>query len=124
MPAFGRSHKSIHVVWRQKALVSCTTALEKALFCNDRRIDAQSTHGKVVGGVARRAHARGVPVFAIVGDVGDDAYGAYDVGVSAIFSINRLAVPRDEAKARSHIDYTHTLDDLLRCIRAAEQFKR
>ena len=88
------------------------------------RIDAQSTHGKVVGGVARRAHARGVPVFAIVGDVGDDAYGAYDVGVSAIFSINRLAVPRDEAKARSHIDYTHTLDDLLRCIRAAEQFKR
>ena len=75
-------------------------------------------------GVARRAHARGVPVFAIVGDVGDDAYGAYDAGVSAIFSINRLAVPRDEAKARSHIDYTHTLDDLLRCIRAAEQFKR
>ena len=84
----------------------------------------QSTHGKVVGGVARRAHARGVPVFAIVGDVGDDAYGAYNAGVSAIFSINRLAVPRDEAKARSHIDYTHTLDDLLRCIRAAEQFKR
>ena len=63
-------------------------------------------------------------VFAIVGDVGDDAYGAYDAGVSAIFSINRLAVPRDEAKARSHIVYTHTLDDLLRCIRAAEQFKR
>ena len=51
-------------------------------------------------------------------------YGAYNAGVSAIFSINRLAVPRDEAKARSHIDYTHTLDDLLRCIRAAEQFKR
>ena len=94
------------------------------VITGEGRIDAQSTHGKVVGGVARRAHARGVPVFAIVGDVGDDAYGAYDVGVSAIFSINRLAVPRDEAKARSHIDYTHTLDDLLRCIRAAEQFKR
>lgn len=94
------------------------------VITGEGRIDAQSTHGKVVGGVARRAHARGVPVFAIVGDVGDDAYGAYDAGVIAIFSINRLAVPRDEAKARSHIDYTHTLDDLLRCIRAAEQFKR
>lgn len=94
------------------------------VITGEGRIDAQSTHGKVVGGVARRAHARGVPVFAIVGDVGDDAYGAYNAGVSAIFSINRLAVPRDEAKARSHIDYTHTLDDLLRCIRAAEQFKR
>ena len=65
-----------------------------------------------------------LPLVAIVGDIGDDVQGAYDAGVSAIFSINRLAVPRDEAKARSHIDYTHTLDDLLRCIRAAEQFKR
>ena len=95
-----------------------------AVFTGEGRIDAQSTHGKVVGGVAHRAQARNVPVFAIVGDVADDAYGAYDAGVSAIFSINRLAVPRAEAKARSHTDYANTLDDILRCIRAAEQFKR
>ena len=106
------------------ALLCAMLADADLVITGEGRIDAQSTHGKVVGGVARRAHARGVPVFAIVGDVGDDAYGAYNAGVSAIFSINRLAVPRDEAKARSHIDYTHTLDDLLRCIRAAEQFKR
>ena len=95
-----------------------------AVFTGEGRIDAQSTHGKVVGGVARRARAQNVPVFALVGDVADDAYGAYDAGVSAIFSINRLAVPRAEAKSRSHTDYAHTLDDLLRCIRAAEQFDR
>ena len=94
------------------------------VLTGEGRIDAQSTHGKVVGGVARRAKARGVPVFAIVGDVADDAYGAYDAGVSAIFSINRLAVPRAEAKARSRADYTRTLDDLLRAVRAAERFKR
>ena len=63
---------------------------------------------------------RGIEV--VLDVVGFDALLAD--AVSAIFSINRLAVPRDEAKARSHIDYTHTLDDLLRCIRAAEQFKR
>ena len=95
-----------------------------AVFTGEGRIDAQSTHGKVVGGVARRAGACGVPVFAIVGDVADDAYGAYDAGVSAIFSITRLAVPRAEAKARSHTDYANALDDILRCIRAAERFKR
>ncbi len=94
------------------------------VLTGEGRIDAQSTLGKVVGGVARRARARGVPVFAIVGDVADDAYGAYDAGVSAIFSINRLAVPRAEAKARSRTDYTRTLDDLLRAVRAAERFKR
>ncbi len=94
------------------------------VLTGEGRIDAQSTHGKVVGGVARRAKARGVPVFAIVGDAADDAYGAYDAGVSAIFSINRLAVPRAEAKVRSRTDYTRTLDDLLRAVRAAERFKR
>ncbi len=93
------------------------------VITGEGRIDAQSTHGKVVGGVAR-ALTRGACPFLPSSAMGDDAYGAYDAGVSAIFSINRLAVPRDEAKARSHIDYTHTLDDLLRCIRAAEQFKR
>ncbi len=93
------------------------------VLTGEGRIDAQSTQGKVVGGVARRARAWGVPVFALVGDVADDAYGAYDAGVSAMLSINRLAIPRAEAKARSRIDYAHTLDDLLRCIRAAEQFR-
>ena len=95
-----------------------------AVFTGEGRIDAQSTRGKVVGGVARRARARGVPVFALVGDVADDAYGAYDAGVSAIFSINRLAVPRAEAKSRSRTDYANTLDDVLRCIRTAERFDR
>ena len=57
------------------------------------RIDSQSLRGKVVIGVARRAVKKNVPVIAIVGDVQDDAYGAYDMGVSAIFSINRLAIP-------------------------------
>ena len=94
------------------------------VFTGEGQMDSQSLHGKAVIGIAGRAAKKHVPVTVIVGSVGDGAEGGYEMGVSAIFSINRLAVPRDEAKARSHIDYTHTLDDLLRCIRAAEQFKR
>lgn len=92
------------------------------VLTGEGRIDAQSMQGKVVSGVARRAKAHGVPVFALVGDVADDAYSAYDAGVSAIFSINRLAISHAEAKARSSTDYARTLDDLLRGIHAAERF--
>lgn len=101
------------------------TLLEGAdlVLTGEGRIDAQSTRGKAVGGIARRARAKGVPVFALVGDIADDAYGAYDVGVNALFSINRLAIPREAAKQRSHTDYARALDDLLRAIRTIEQFK-
>ena len=58
---------------------------------------------------------------ASLGDVADDAYGAYEQGVSAIFSINRLAVPRAEAKQRSYEDYQHTLEDVLRLMKAIKK---
>ena len=65
-------------------------------------------------GVARRARRRQVPVIAVVGDVRDDAYAVYDEGITAIFSINRLAIPFEEARARSAEDYRRTLEDILR----------
>ena len=40
-----------------------------------------------------------MPLVAIVGDVRDDAYEAYDIGVTAIFSINRLAIPLQRGPA-------------------------
>ena len=92
------------------------------VITGEGRIDSQSVQGKVISGVARRAKAQNVPVFAIVGDVRDDAYSAYDIGISAIYSINRLAIPTSEAKQRSTQDYTRTLDDILRGIRVAEGF--
>lgn len=90
------------------------------VFTGEGQIDAQSLRGKVICGVAKRSAKAGVPVIAIVGNVADNAYDAYDIGVSAIFSINRLAIPRSEAKRRSSTDYTHTLDDVLRCWKAAQ----
>jgi len=94
------------------------------VITGEGKIDSQSLRGKVVIGVAKRAAARKVPVCAIVGDVADDAYKAYDMGVTSIFSINRLAIPFSQAKLRSRQDYQHTLEDVLRLIRAAETFQK
>lgn len=84
------------------------------VITGEGKIDGQSLRGKVVYGVAKRAKIKNVPVIALVGDVADDAYGIYEEGVSAIFSINRLAVPFKVAKTRSRQDYKHTLEDILR----------
>jgi glycerate kinase len=92
-----------------------------AVFTGEGKIDSQSLKGKVVIGVSKRAVKQNVPVYAIVGDVADDAVGAYDLGVTAIFSINRLAVPFSIAKTRSKQDYQSTFEDILRLIKAVEK---
>jgi glycerate kinase len=68
----------------------------------------------VVAGVAKRASALRIPVVAVVGDVADDAYAVYDLGVTAIFSTNRKAIPFSEARLRSAQDLSHTLEDVIR----------
>lgn len=87
------------------------------VFTGEGKLDTQSLRGKVVIGVARHAKKAGVPVIAITGDIGDDIKGAYDEGVSAIFSINRVAVPFSEAKLRCKSDLALTMDNLLRFLR-------
>ena len=88
------------------------------VFTGEGRIDGQSLRGKVVIGVAARAKKQNVPVTAIVGDVMDDAYSAYDMGVTAIFSTNRQAIASSEAKKRSRQDYIRTMEDILRFCKA------
>lgn len=86
------------------------------IFTGEGRLDSQSLRGKVVVGVAHRAKRLGIPVIAIVGDIGDDIACIYDEGVSGVFSINRVAVPYDEAKARAEKDLALTMDNLMRFI--------
>ena len=87
------------------------------IFTGEGKLDSQSLRGKVVIGIARRAKALGVPVTALVGDIGDDMEAAYDEGVSAIFSINRVAVDFPVAKLRSRQDLSITIDNLMRFYR-------
>ena len=86
------------------------------VFTGEGKIDSQSLRGKVVIGVARRTKKAGIPLIAIVGDIGDNTEAAYQEGVSAIFSINRVAVPFKEAKLRSKSDLSLTMDNLMRFI--------
>ena len=84
------------------------------VITGEGKLDSQSLRGKVVIGVARRAKRAGVPVVAIVGDIGDDIDEAYEAGVTAVFSTNRLAIPFSEAKPRSERDYRAAVNNILR----------
>ena len=85
-------------------------------------IDSQSADGKVVSGVARRTKAKGVPLIAIAGGIADSAGAVYDIGVSAMFSTDRAALPVDMLGARSPGDYEATLSDIMSLIAIAERF--
>ena len=86
------------------------------VISGEGKIDVQSLRGKVVIGVARRTRRQHVPLIAIVGDIGDNVEQAYEEGVSAIFSINRVAVPFSEAKKRAKADLALTINNLFRFI--------
>ncbi len=87
------------------------------IFTGEGKIDSQSLRGKVVIGVARKAKTMGIPVIAVVGDIGDGIEAAYDEGVAGIFSTNRVAVPYKEARLRAESDMRLTMDNLLRFMR-------
>lgn len=87
------------------------------VFTGEGKIDGQSLRGKVVAGVAKRAKKQNVPVIAVVGDIGDDIDGIYEVGVSAIVSINRVAVPFSVAAARCESDLAETMDTIMRLLK-------
>jgi glycerate kinase len=92
------------------------TALEGAdmVLTGEGRIDGQSVHGKTVCGVARRAAKKGVPVIAVVGDIGPGADAVYDIGVSAIISINARAVPYEKARLTARGDLAFAVDSVMR----------
>ncbi len=86
------------------------------ILTGEGKIDSQSIRGKVVIGVSKRAKAINVPVIAVVGDIGDDIDKAYELGVSSIISINRVAVPFEKAKLRSKSDMRLTISNLVRTL--------
>ncbi len=96
--------------------VACDASL---VLTGEGRIDAQSLSGKVVVGVARRAARAGVPVIALVGDIGEGYEGVHAEGVTAVVSINAVAVPYEQARLRAPRDLATTLDNVLRLLGAA-----
>ena len=90
------------------------------VITGEGRIDAQSVQGKVISGIAKRTAPRNIPLVAIVGGIGPGAEAAYDLGVTAMFSINRAAESFAESAPKSAENYRRTLSDLLRLIKAME----
>ncbi len=93
------------------------------IFTGEGKIDSQSLRGKVVIGIAQRAKKINVPVIAVVGDIGDNMEPAYEMGVSAIYSINRVAVDFSKAKHRSKSDLALTMDTVLRTLSLGAKIK-
>ena len=87
------------------------------VFTGEGKIDGQSLRGKVVSGVAARAKACHIPLIAVVGDIGDDIAPLYEQGVIAVVSINRVAVPFEQARFRCETDLSFTMDTILRLLR-------
>ena len=87
------------------------------IFTGEGKIDGQSLRGKVVIGVSRRAKAIGVPVMAIVGGAEGDISEAYDNGVSAVFTINRLPEDFSISRFKSEENLSFAFENVLRMLK-------
>jgi len=87
------------------------------IISGEGRLDGQTLRGKVVAGIARRAKTKTVPVVAVVGDVGDNYQEIYSKGVTAIFSINRVALPYEIIKKRAKEDLFDTVFDIIKLLK-------
>ena len=90
------------------------------VFSGEGRLDAQSVRGKVVAGVARRAKAAGVPLVALVGQIGQGFEPMYELGLSAVFSINRAAQPLAESAPHAAENLCLAAENVLRLWQAAQ----
>lgn len=84
------------------------------IFTGEGRLDRQSLRGKAVIGIAMRAKLKNIPVVAVVGSIEEDIQPAYDMGLSAAFSINRTPLPYDEAKLHTEENLANTMDSIMR----------
>ena len=87
------------------------------IFTGEGKIDSQSLRGKVVIGVAKAAKKMGVPVIAVVGGADGDMTDAYEQGVTAIFSINRLPQDFSISRKYSKENLAFSFDNILRALK-------
>ena len=89
------------------------------IFTGEGKLDSQSLRGKVVIGIAQRAKTQKKPVIAVVGGAEDSQIEqAYEMGVTAVFPINRL--PEDFSVSRHHSEenLAYTVDNILRLMKS------
>lgn len=89
------------------------------VFTGEGKIDSQSARGKVVSGVAVRCRKAGVPVVAVVGQIGQGFEEMYQQGLTAVFSINRAAQPFAESRFHAGENLAFTMENIARLLAAS-----
>lgn len=90
------------------------------IFTSEGRFDTQSLRGKVVVGVGKRAKSKNIPVTVITGGADTNIEKAYDMGISSIFTINRLPEDFEISRHKSKENLQATVDNILRLIKSLE----
>lgn len=87
------------------------------IITGEGKADHQSVHGKAMQGVGRRAGAKGVPVAAIVGGLGDGWEGLLSCGIREVVPLVRGDVTVEDAMTRSEEVYYDAALEFFRKIR-------
>ena len=88
------------------------------IFTGEGKLDSQSIRGKVVIGVAKRAKRQGKPVTAIVGGAEPGTEAAFEMGVTAVFSINRLPEDFSVSRYKSEQNLAETAENIFRFMKS------
>lgn len=86
------------------------------VFTGEGKIDSQSVRGKVVSGVSGRCRRAGVPVIAVVGQIGPGFEPMYQQGLTAVFSINRAAEPFSESRWHAEENLSLAMENIARLL--------
>lgn len=90
------------------------------IFTGEGKLDTQSLRGKVVIGVGKRAKNKNIPVTVIAGGAATNIDEAYDMGVTSIFTINRLPEDFEISRYKSNENLEATIDNILRLIKSVQ----
>ena len=90
------------------------------IFTGEGKLDTQSLRGKVVIGVGKRARNKNIPVTVIAGGATEDIDEAYTMGVTSIFTINRLPEDFEISRYKSKENLEATIDNILRLIKSVQ----
>ncbi|WP_136254152.1 glycerate kinase [Onishia niordana] len=89
------------------------------VITGEGQLDGQSLAGKTPVGIARAARAKGVPVVALVGRLGDGWQAAHDEGISAAFALADGPITLDEALTRTSALLADRAGSLVRLLTAS-----
>lgn len=87
------------------------------IFTGEGCFDEQSLMGKVISGITKRAKKADIPVICVAGSLDKIPPKAYEMGLTAAFSINQKPIPFAEAAPLSEESLRQTTQNILRLLK-------